>query len=179
MTVFLTRSVVTRRLSSHAGLALKYLSAPNALHRPITRWPHLDICRHVGLPFRCLPSCQPGTKHRTSTNRFIFHDISEPRTRETRGMQHALVFMFRSWKFSWWQVGHLGCNIRGAIACLVLFGFFTAASVVTARGRDGETPSPEIGNEIHSGSGIAGFEYQATPNYMFYGLYTGFRCMLP
>ncbi len=37
--------------------------------------------------------------------------------------------------------------MRGVIACLVLFGFFTAASVLTARNRDGETPSPEIGNE--------------------------------
>src|SRR6266404_3214312 len=97
------------------------------------------MCRH-------LPGRKSGAKHRTSANWLIFRDIRERHTQETNGMQHAFVFVCGSWKFSW-SLEIQGVEMGRVVACLILLGFFTSASLATARNGDSETPSRKVGNK--------------------------------
>ena len=61
-------------------------------------------------------------------------------------MQHAFIFVCGSWKFSW-SLEIQGVEMGRVVACLILLGFFTSASLATARNGDSETPSRKVGNE--------------------------------
>src|SRR6267154_2230455 len=97
------------------------------------------MCRH-------LPGRQSGAKHRTSANWLISRDIPQRHTQETNGMQHAFIFVCGSWKFSW-SLEIQGVEMGRVVACLILLGFFTSASLATARNGDSETPSRKVGNK--------------------------------
>jgi len=82
------------------------------------------MCRH-------LPGRKSGAKHPTSVNCLIFRDIRERHTQETNGMQHAFVFVCGHGS----SHGRFNSRVemRRVVAYLVLLGFFTGASVATAR----------------------------------------------
>ena len=61
-------------------------------------------------------------------------------------MQHAFIFVCGSWKFSW-SLEIQGVEMGRVVACLILLGFFTSASLATARNGDSETPSRKVGNK--------------------------------